>query len=402
VCNATWGGNFADQHIAHGKWWQEQGLPMEYLWVDAGWFGEDEAKVGANVFNSEWWRFVGDWHANPGYFPQGLEPVGRALEALGLGFLLWLEPERVFRDTRWTREFPQWLLGPVGDSYLFDLGNPSARGMLTDHLSNLIRDGRIGCYRQDFNMDPRPFWDAADAPDRVGISEIRHITGLYAMWDELLARHPGLLIDNCSSGGRRIDLEMISRSIPLWRSDVQCYPGFGTTAMQGQTQGLGLWVPLSTGCCDREDTYVFRSALGPGMVLIMYEFEKDLEQHFSLPWLRRMLGELAEVRRYFLGDFYPLLSFSLADDVWAAWQFDRPDLSEGMVLALRRSASPFTAMIPRLHGLDPQAEYELRDLDSGQVRRLTGQTLCDCGVEIEIGQAPGSRLLVYRRVGADR
>ena len=70
--------------------------------------------------------------------------------------------------------------------------------MLTDHLSNLIRDGRIGCYRQDFNMDPRPFWDAADAPDRVGISEIRHITGLYAMWDELLARHPGLLIDNCS------------------------------------------------------------------------------------------------------------------------------------------------------------------------------------------------------------
>ena len=85
-------------------------------------------------------------------------------------------------------------------------------------------------------MDPRPFWDAADAPDRVGISEIKHITGLYAMWDALIARHPGLLIDNCSSGGRRIDLETISRSMPLWRSDLQCWPNFNATIMQTQTR----------------------------------------------------------------------------------------------------------------------------------------------------------------------
>ncbi|MBN2309539.1 MAG: alpha-galactosidase [Candidatus Hydrogenedentes bacterium] len=395
---ATWGGNFADKHIEHGTWWKETGLPLDFLWVDAGWFGADEAKAGATVFNSQWWRYVGDWYANPGYFPEGLKPVGDALNEMGLGFLLWLEPERVYKDTRWTREHPEWLLGPIGDNSLFNLGIPEARAMLTDFLSDLIAEGSIGCYRQDFNMDPRPFWEGADAPDRVGMSEIRHITGMYAMWDELLERHPGLLIDNCSSGGRRIDLETISRSMPLWRSDVQCWPNFGATAMQGQTQGLGLWVPLSTGCCDREDTYVFRSALGPGMVVIMYEFEKDTNNHFDVGWLRRRMAELTAVRSYFVGDFYPLLSFSLADDAWAAWQYHRPDLGEGMVLALRRPASPFTTMTAVLEGLDAAATYEIQDMDSGERRQVSGQDLADTGLDLKIDNQPGSALLVYRKV----
>ena len=398
IACATWGGNFAEKHIEHGRWWKAQDLPLDYLWVDAGWFGADEAKVGATVFNSQWGRFVGDWYANPGYFPGGLQPVGDAMKEMGLGFLLWLEPERVFKGTRWTREHPEWTLGPIGDNSLFDLGNPEARAMLTDFLSGLITEGKISCYRQDFNMDPRPYWDAADAPDRVGMAEIRHITGMYAMWDDLLARHPSLLIDNCSSGGRRVDLETISRSMPLWRSDVQCWPDFGITAMQGQTQGLGLWVPLSTGCCDREDTYVFRSALGPGMVVIMYEFEKDTNRHFSVPWLRERMAELTTVRPYFLGDFHPLLSFSLAEDVWAAWQYHRPDLGEGMVLALRRSASPFTALKAQLKDLNATATYELQDLDSGDRRQVSGRELMETGIQIDIDEQPGSRLLVYRKL----
>jgi alpha-galactosidase len=397
ISHCTWGGNFADKHIAHGRFWKEHGLPMEYLWVDAGWFGRDEAKEGANVFNSQWARYVGDWRANPGYFPQGLKPVSDALKQMDLRFLLWLEPERVFKDTPWTREHPEWLLGPLGDNRLYDLGNPDARKFLADFLSNLIEEGGLGCYRQDFNMDPAPFWEAADAPDRVGMAEIGHITGLYALWDDLRARHPGLLIDNCSSGGRRIDLETISRSIPLWRSDVQCFPGFGMTAMQGQTHGLGLWVPLSTGCCDREDTYAFRSALGPGMVLAMIDFENDADKHFSVDWLRARLGELTAVREHFLGDFYPLLSYSLSDDVWAAWQFDRPDLAEGTVLALRRPESPFAVMAPKLQGLDPNAGYEFRDADTGETRRVSGKELMETGFRVEIAEQPGSKLYTYKK-----
>ncbi len=398
VCLATWGGNFAKNHIEHGLWFKKNHLPLDYLWVDAGWYGNDEAKLGANVFNSQWGRLVGDWFPNPGYFPQGLTPVGDALDQAGMGLLLWLEIERVVQGTTWTKEHPEFLLGPMGPNYLFNLGKPEARQFLTDYLAKLIGENHIGCYRQDFNMDPRPYWDAADTPDRVGIAEISHITGMYAMWDELLRRFPNLLIDNCSSGGRRIDLETISRSMPLWRSDVQCWPGFGSTALQTQTQGLGLWVPLSTGCCDREDDYVFRSAMGPGMVLIMYEFEKDINKHFSIDWLRKNLTELNSVRKYFEGDFYPLVSFSLADDLWAAWQYDRPDLGEGMVLALRRPKSLFQTMTATLSGLVPDVTYEVRCLDTGTTARWTGQELAEKGLEISIEKKPGSKLFVYRKL----
>lgn len=72
-------------------------------------------------------------------------------------------------------------------------------------------------------------------------SEIRWIEGLYAFWDELLRRHPGLIIDDCASGGRRIDLEMIGRSTALSRTD---FPG---DLLASQYHGFGLlrWVPLN-------------------------------------------------------------------------------------------------------------------------------------------------------------
>jgi alpha-galactosidase len=158
-----------------------------------------------------------------------------------------------------------------------------------------------------------------------------------------------------------------------------------------------LWVPLSTGCSDREDTYVFRSALGPGIVLTMGDFEKDTSKHFSVDWLRTMLDQLNTVRPYFLGDFYPLLSFSIAEDAWAAWQYDRPDLGEGMILVLRRAQSPFAAITAPLHGLVPDAQYELRDLDTGETSTVPGAELMQKGCTITIQQNPGSKLVVYKK-----
>ena len=76
------------------------------------------------------------------------------------------------------------------------------------------------------------------------MTEIGHVEGLYKMWDDLLARHPGLHIDNCASGGRRLDIEMMSRSFVVWRTD----HGFADTlAEQAQTQALAYWVPENMG-----------------------------------------------------------------------------------------------------------------------------------------------------------
>ena len=116
------------------------------------------------------------------------------------------------------------------------------------------------------------------------MTEIRYIEGLYAFWDALHEQHPGLLIDNCASGGRRLDLETISRSAALWRSDFQCRPDFNPAGMQGQTYGLSSWIPLSAAVTRRSDAYRFRSGLGVG-VIVLTALEQP--QPLKAAWSRR-------------------------------------------------------------------------------------------------------------------
>jgi hypothetical protein len=137
--------------------------------------------------------------------------------------------------------------------------------------------------------------------------------------------------------------------------------------------------------------------LGPGLNLAMPEFEKDTSKHFSIPWLRQRLGELSRVRDLFLGDFYPLLSYSLAEDVWAAWQFDRPDRGTGAVLAFRRSECPFAGATLKLQGLDPQAVYQVTNLDAASTTEMTGRQLAERGLTVPITSQPGSAIILYQK-----
>jgi alpha-galactosidase len=285
-----------------------------------------------------------------------------------------------------------------GLNYMVNLGNPAARRHVTELISSLIAASGVTCYRQDFNDLRVPeLYAMTDAPDRIGFTEIQHITGLYRFWDSLLARHPELVIDNCAGGGQRLDLETIARSATLWRSDLQCWP-FDPLAMQTQTQGLAPWAPLTAAVCDQPTVYAMRSALGPG--LVTHWSTQALDGHAGLPTatICRLMEEAKALRKYFYGDFYPLLSFSLAEDVWAAWQYDRPDLGEGMVVAFRRRAAPFPLWEARLQGLEPAAIYEVCPWDSGSSWRSSGRDLMADGFAVLIEAGPGSALFTYKLI----
>ena len=128
-----------------------------------------------------------------------------------------------------------------------------------DHIDKLLTEQGIDLYRQDFNMDPLDYWRTHDAPDRQGITEIRHVTGYLAFWDELRRRHPGLLIDTCASGGRRNDLETLRRAVPLWRTDYILEP-IGT---QCCTYGISSWIPFHGTGVKEPNAYHFRSMMTP-------------------------------------------------------------------------------------------------------------------------------------------
>ncbi|MCC6145218.1 MAG: NPCBM/NEW2 domain-containing protein, partial [Candidatus Hydrogenedentes bacterium] len=162
---------------------QAAALGFDTHWFDAAWF-EGGFPNG-----------VGNWFPKPAAFPNGLGPVGKACHDSGLKFLVWYEPERVAPGTQIAVEHPQFVFGGEG-SRLFRLDLPEAREWLADLLSKQIDEFGLDVYRNDFNIDPLPFWRANDAEDRQGMTEIRYIEGLYSLWDELLARKPGLVIDD--------------------------------------------------------------------------------------------------------------------------------------------------------------------------------------------------------------
>ncbi|MGA2621969.1 MAG: alpha-galactosidase [Thermoguttaceae bacterium] len=387
VFYGSWGELYEKTQLQAIQWFVDNKVPIDVFWIDAGWYGDKPFQEGSTDANSQWWKYTGSWRPNKITYPRGLKPIGQLLRCNKLGFLLWIEAERVFRGTDLQRQHPEWLLGPQGDNFLVNLGNPAARQGITDIVSSLIREGDLAWYRQDFNTDPENFWSAADAPDRVGMTEIRYIEGLYAFWDALVARHPGLMIDNCASGGRRLDLETISRSAALWRSDFQCRPDFNPAGMQGQTHGLSSWIPLSASVARSTDFYQFCSGLGAGVIL---NTSLDHPQQ-----LKALVEQARQIQPYFLGDYYPLTPYSLADSDWLAMQFNRPEHSDGVVLAYRRPACSGESLRLKLHALEPAAQYEIRGCDGNAPALATGKELLDPGLPVNLSCKPAAAVIRY-------
>ena len=316
--------------------------------------------------------------------------------------VLWFEPERVHAGSWLFKEHPPWLLGQ-GDDRLLNLGNSEARQWLTDHIDQFLTAQGIDLYRQDFNIDPLGFWRANDAPDRQGISEIKHVMGYLAFWDELRRRHPNLLIDSCASGGRRNDLETLRRSVPLLRSDFQAPQNPSDPTMlvgnQGHTYGLSFWVPYYGTGIYYDDVYAFRSHLTPSLGIGYRASEK-------VDWgrMQRRFAEWKEVAGSFYGDYYPLTPYSLSEKDCIAWQFHQPKENTGMIQAFRRAQSPDNSLTLKLHGLDPKAVYEIKDLDEEKTDpdhwspfRARGSTLLEKGLPVSLPGRRYAALLTYRR-----
>jgi alpha-galactosidase len=383
----NWGGTNAAVHLDNIHKIIENKLPIEYYWIDAEWYG-----------HGNWAADVGSWWVRKDQYPHGFQPLSTELKQSGRQLMLWFEPERVFKGTEWYKSHHDWIIDIKQDTCLFNLGDPAARQFVTDFISAKIDKFGLGCYRQDFNMDPRPFWHAADKPDREGMSEIRHIEGLYAFWDALLERHPGLIIDNCARGGRRIDLETIGRATPFWRTDGPRDP----IAHQSHSFGLLAWVPLSATSQDREgDDYDFRSGMCSALCVNWFHSGDGPQQKIpaDAPWKwgKRILDQYLTLRHFYYGDYYPLTSYSLDPTAWMAWQLDCPDRGEGMVQAFRRPESIYEVGRLRLHTLDPNAVYILKDMDTAESMEIGGRELMDNGVPISIKARPGAVIVTYQR-----
>ena len=357
----------------------DSGLKLDFWWMDAGWY----------PFTKGWWQ-TGTWEPDPARFPRGLAPVAEAAHARGVKTIVWFEPERVTPGSWLYENHPEWLLGKDGKDKLLYLGNPKAWEWLVERVTALIREQGIDLYRQDFNFEPLALWRGNDAEDRQGISEIKHVTGYLAYWDELRRRFPHLALDTCASGGRRNDLETLRRAVPLWRSD---HP-FEPSSMQAQTYGMALWMPYFGTGVNSVEPYQFRSQMTPAVGIGLEPGRT--EQGYAK--FQKLVSQWREIADLYYGDYYPLTPYRIENTEWMAWQFDAPERGEGMIQAFRRPESVYQSARFRLRGLDPEARYRVTDMDVAGAAEHLGRRLMETGLDVDIRDAPGAVVIRYKKV----
>jgi len=183
-------------------------IGVERFVLDDGWFGSrrDDA------------HGLGDWTVSDQIWPAGLAPLFDRVRELGMQVGLWVEPEMVNLDSDLVRAHPDWVLGPANvrpwrRQHPLDLTNAGARAHLLARLDALVTDNRIDFLKWDHNRD---LHEAVSA----GHPAVHQQTAaVYHLLDELLARHPGLEIESCASGGARVDLGILERTDRVWTSD---------------------------------------------------------------------------------------------------------------------------------------------------------------------------------------
>ncbi len=366
-----------------------RGMPdvgVETYWLDAGWFP------------GPWPKGRGSWVPNQN-FPDGLRPLGDAAHARGMKFLLWFDPEAISPESIIAREHPEWVLHQPKEGTwggIFRFSDPQALEWMTNLLAKCFSDWGVDIFRNDRNTNPLPFWQAADTPDRQGITEIRQIEGFYALWDGLLRRFPRLEIDNANWRVTGPDIEVMKRSVgSLTRTEI-AGPGipYPIPEQMGIAE-LSQWIPLHATLLHADSPYDFRSTATTGVAIGL-----DLQSPYvSSADLRKGIAEVKELRPYWLGDFYPLTAINMDKTQWAGWQLHRADLNAGFVTMFRRQESTESKKEILLHGIDPQAQYEVtmaESFDPGPKQVLTGKRLEHLTVSLASSQS--SVLIRYRKV----
>jgi len=183
---------------------------VERFVVDDGWFRHRRTDDAG----------LGDWYVDEAVWPNGLHPLAERVRKHGMQFGLWFEPEMVNPDSDLARAHPDWFLADPArlpqeqrNQQVLDVARPEAYAYLLERISELVAEYRIDYIKWDHNRDiAEPLHDGAPGAHAQTLA-------VYRLLDELRARHPGLEIESCSSGGARVDLGILERTDRVWGSD---------------------------------------------------------------------------------------------------------------------------------------------------------------------------------------
>ncbi len=385
-------------------------LGIEVCTLDAGWFGPSDT-------SSFWTDYRGDWaYVNTARFPSGLRALSDYVHERGMAFGLWCEIEALGERARLAEEHPQFVATRGGERLGYVcFGNPDVEAWAVATLSGLIDSYGLDWIKLDFNLDPQAGCDCTDHGHAAGDGLRAHYQGYYRAIEQVRARYPNIVLENCSSGGLRIDLGILRRTMPTFLSDPD-YPEHGLQLIWGASTMLAPNAWLHWGWSEwinghprqdfnprdpqlqshQLDYYVRIGMLGafglsqklpelPSWVAERYAVHIDLYK----TTLRRFVGE---------ADLYRLTEQPRRNgggDRWAAFQYVLPDAAEHFVAMFRLPGGDPTRTF-RLYQLDAEHTYEVRWLLTDRTEHRRGADLITHGLACDDLPEEGSALLLLR------
>ena len=166
------------------------------------------------------------------------------------------------------------------------------------------------------------------------------------------------------------------------------------TGYQCHTFGLHFYLPVHGTAIYSTDSYTFRSGLGATAVL---NWEVTGRNSEPVSAIQKRISDFKQMRPYYYADYYPLTQpvNNTRDDVWLAYQLNRPDRKDGIILAFRRSGNNEETIHVKLSGLEPASVYEISFEDYGIVVNKSGRELME-DLEITIPSKPASLMISYK------
>jgi len=368
-------------------------LGIEYFEIDAGWYpGCPE------VFSTG----VGNWNREDlDRFPDGVRAFADYVRSKGMQYGSWFDIERAWRGTDVTVEHPDWCLWVEEelpeqragrDIALLDFSERIVQDWAIELINRRIRDWGVRWMRYDNNMGPRAYWASNDRPGQRGRLQFGHIRGVYRLLETLLRDNPELLLEGCSSGGRRIDLGTLARAHSFWMSDHNQNTHIVRTQHSGALTVLpGIY--LNSRIVYRGHDYpdhFFHSHFG-GALMISEDLASWSRKERATA--RRHLEIYKSIRHLLNADYYPLFEWPRDVRCWDGWQFDDPAAGEGFVLGFRME-SPKETVTPVLRGLEPSSRYAMTDPYTGEEWTARGRELLEDGLIFSLPKN-SSRLIRY-------
>lgn len=394
--------SYEDDHINESIFMQNTNVAaergVEICMLDAGWFGPSDPA-------SFWYDYRGDWDVvNTVRFPNGVRPLSDNAHAKGMKFGMWCEIEALGVKAHLAETHPELVALREGERLGYVcFGNPQTQEWAYQTLARLIRENDLDWIKLDFNLDPGAGCNRTDHGHGAGDGLYEHYQGYYRMLERIRADFPHVVLENCSSGGLRIDLGIMRRLDMTFLSDPD-WPIHNLQLFWGVTTMLAPDSCLHWGFCDwinkNPPPYQTFNPRDPKLkphqfdyytrtsMLNVYGFSQKL---IELPaWVEARFDHHTSVyksivRRFVKhADLYRLTEQPRRDgggDRWCAFQYSLPDASEHLLFVFRLPGadSEFTL---KLANLQPDRIYHIEGFEGERIAPCSGRELMEDGIRL--------------------